>query len=227
MKMFLVITLDGKKRELNPEDLLICNEKEAMCIAGVFGGEESGVKNNTTTLFLESAWFEPRTIRKTSFRHQLRTDAASRFEKGVDISNTVNVLKRAATLIVELAGGKLKGEDLTEEQELIYLSTSTRIGCIYEAHERLDEDTKSFREYSQKLNINNEQESIFVVFFLLDGKVYDSFLIKTHLNEEHIQHAINMEEYPEKTILLVKRLTRLWEGSTNIIKIIDNTQTFK
>jgi phenylalanyl-tRNA synthetase beta chain len=105
-----LITLDGKKRELNPEDLLICNEKEAMCIAGVFGGEESGVKNNTTTLFLESAWFEPRTIRKTSFRHQLRTDAASRFEKGVDISNTVNVLKRAATLIVELAGGKLKGE---------------------------------------------------------------------------------------------------------------------
>ncbi len=106
----LLITLDGKKRELHQEDLLICNEKEAMCIAGVFGGEESGVKNNTTSLFLESAWFDPRTIRKTSFRHQLRTDAAARFEKGVDISNTVNVLKRAASLIVEVAGGKLKGE---------------------------------------------------------------------------------------------------------------------
>lgn len=103
-------TLDGKKRELHQEDLLICNEKEAMCIAGVFGGEESGVKTNTTSLFLESAWFDPRTIRKTSFRHQLRTDAAARFEKGVDISNTVNVLKRAAALIVEVAGGKLKGE---------------------------------------------------------------------------------------------------------------------
>lgn len=105
-----LITLDGKKRELHQEDLLICNEKEAMCIAGVFGGEESGVKNSTTSLFLESAWFDQRTIRKTSFRYQLRTDAAARFEKGVDISNTVNVLKRAAALMVEIAGGKVKGD---------------------------------------------------------------------------------------------------------------------
>lgn len=104
-----IITLDGKKRELHAEDLLICNESEAMCIAGVFGGEESGVKTNTTNLFLESAFFEPRTIRKTSFRYQLRTDAAARFEKGVDIGNTVNVLKRAASLIIEVAGGKIKG----------------------------------------------------------------------------------------------------------------------
>lgn len=98
-------TLDLKTRTLHPEDLLICNESEPMCLAGVFGGADSGVKNSTTGLFIESAWFDPKTIRKTSFRHQLRTDAATRFEKGVDISLTIPVLLRAATLIQEVAGG--------------------------------------------------------------------------------------------------------------------------
>ena len=107
------ITLDEKERKLNEEDLLIANEKEAMCIAGVFGGFKSGVKNTTTSIFLESAFFEATTIRKTSFRHQLRTDAATRFEKGVDISNTVNVLKRAALLIQELGGGTIS-TDITD-----------------------------------------------------------------------------------------------------------------
>jgi phenylalanyl-tRNA synthetase beta chain len=102
-------TLDEKERKLDAADLMICNEKEAMCIAGVFGGYKSGVKQTTTHIFLESAWFEPKGIRKTSFRHQLRTDAATRFEKGVDISNTVQVLKRAALLIQELGGGVITG----------------------------------------------------------------------------------------------------------------------
>jgi phenylalanyl-tRNA synthetase beta chain len=103
-------TLDEKERKLDAEDLLICNEKEAMCIAGVFGGLKSGVKNNTINIFLESAWFNPTTTRKTSFRHQLRTDAATRFEKGVDVSQTVQVLKRAAALILEIAGGTVAGD---------------------------------------------------------------------------------------------------------------------
>lgn len=163
-------------------------------------------------------------------REHMTRETITRCSKEESILLACNIEKeqtRVAQEWIEKAGGKLKGEDLTEEQGLIYLTTSTRIGCIYEAHERLDEDTKSFREYSQKLNINNEQESIFVLFFLLDAKVYDSFLIKTHLNEEHIQHAINMEEYPEKTILLVKRLTRLYERSINIIKIIDTIKEEK
>jgi phenylalanyl-tRNA synthetase beta chain len=101
------ITLDGKERKLAAEDLMICNEKEGMCIAGVFGGLKSGVISTTKNIFLESACFDPITIRKTSFRHGLRTDAASRFEKGTDISATVNVLKRAATLIKEVAGGEI------------------------------------------------------------------------------------------------------------------------
>src|SRR5262245_54401757 len=100
------VTLDEKERKLSSEDLMICNEKEGMCIAGVFGGLHSGVTEKTRHIFLESACFDPVITRKTSFRHGLRTDAASRFEKGTDISATVNVLKRAATLIKEICGGE-------------------------------------------------------------------------------------------------------------------------
>jgi phenylalanyl-tRNA synthetase beta chain len=104
------ITLDEKERKLSSEDLMICNANEGMCIAGVFGGMKSGVNAATTNIFLESAWFHPVSIRKTSVRHDLRTDAATRFEKGVDISNTVNVLKRAALMIKEIAGGEIASE---------------------------------------------------------------------------------------------------------------------
>ncbi len=104
------ITLDEKERKLNREDLMICNSDEPMCIAGVFGGLHSGVTAKTKNIFLESAWFNPVTTRKTSFRHGLRTDAATRFEKNVDISNVVNVLKRAALLIKELGGGKIASD---------------------------------------------------------------------------------------------------------------------
>lgn len=104
------VCLDGKERKLSAQDLMICDESNPLCIAGVFGGLTSGIIDKTTNIFLESAWFNPIDIRKTSFRHQLRTDAATRFEKGVDISNTVNVLKRAAALIKEVSGGKISSE---------------------------------------------------------------------------------------------------------------------
>ncbi len=105
------ITLDGKERKLHAEDLMICNGNgEGIAIGGVFGGMESGVSPETKNIFLESAWFNPVDIRKTSFRHNLRTDAATRFEKNVDISNTVEVLKRAAALIKQLAGGEIASE---------------------------------------------------------------------------------------------------------------------
>jgi len=103
-------TLDGKERKLSAEDLMICNTEEGMCIAGVFGGVKSGVTESTKNIFLESAYFDPVTIRKTSFRHQLRTDAATRFEKGIDISNTVNILKRAALMIKDLTGGEIASD---------------------------------------------------------------------------------------------------------------------
>ncbi len=104
------VTLDGKERKLSSEDLMICDASEPMCIAGVFGGLHSGVTDKTKNIFLESAWFNPVSIRKTSFRHGLRTDAATRFEKGIDISATVNVLKHAAMLMKGLAGGTIASE---------------------------------------------------------------------------------------------------------------------
>jgi phenylalanyl-tRNA synthetase beta chain len=107
----LINTLDEKERKLAAEDLIICNgDSEPMCIAGVFGGIHSGVTATTKTIFLESAWFNPIDIRKTSFRHGLRTEAATHFEKNIDISQTVAVLKRAALLIKDLAGGEIAGE---------------------------------------------------------------------------------------------------------------------
>ncbi len=105
------LSLDGKERKLHAEDLIICDGlSNAMCIAGVFGGATSGVKESTTEIFLESAWFNPVDIRRTSFRHNLRTEAATRFEKNIDISNTVSVLKRAAMMIKEIAGGEIASE---------------------------------------------------------------------------------------------------------------------
>jgi phenylalanyl-tRNA synthetase beta chain len=101
------VTLDEKERKLDAADLVICDgNSEPMALAGVFGGLHSGVTSTTKNIFLESACFSPASIRPTSFRHGLRTDAATRFEKGVDISGAVYVLERAAALICELAGGQ-------------------------------------------------------------------------------------------------------------------------
>jgi phenylalanyl-tRNA synthetase beta chain len=103
-------SLDEKERKLSAEDVMICNAIEPMCIGGVFGGLESGVTTSTKNIFLESALFDATSIRKSSLRHGLRTDAAVRFEKGVDISNTINVLKRAAIMIKENAGGEISSD---------------------------------------------------------------------------------------------------------------------
>lgn len=105
------VTLDEHEHELSDRDLMICNsEKEGMCIAGVFGGMKSGVTENTKDVFLESAYFHPTWVRKTARRHGLNTDSSFRFERGTDPNNTVYVLKRAAMLVKELAGGEISGE---------------------------------------------------------------------------------------------------------------------
>ncbi|MFA6581313.1 MAG: phenylalanine--tRNA ligase subunit beta, partial [Paludibacter sp.] len=103
-------TLDGVERKLNAADLMICDTEEAMCIGGVFGGLHSGVTETTQNVFLESAYFNPVTIRKTARRHVLNTDASFRFERGCDPTNTIYVLKRCALLIQEVAGGQLSSE---------------------------------------------------------------------------------------------------------------------
>lgn len=115
------VTLDGVEREMDSRDLMIANKEEAMCIAGVFGGLESGVTENTKNIFLESAYFDPVTIRKTSRRHQLQTDASFRYERGCDPCNTLYVLKRAALLIKEVANAEQVGLilDNSASQELL------------------------------------------------------------------------------------------------------------
>lgn len=102
-----MVTLDGVERELSSEDLMICNANKPMCIAGVFGGLDSGVTESTTSVFIESAYFNPASIRKTARRHGLSTDASFRYERGIDPNITNYALKRAALLIQEVAGGEI------------------------------------------------------------------------------------------------------------------------
>ena len=104
------ITLDGVERELHEEDLMICDAEKPMCIAGVFGGIDSGVTESTRTIFLESAYFDPVSVRKTAKRHALNTDASFRFERGIDPNITEYALKRVALLIQELAGGDITSD---------------------------------------------------------------------------------------------------------------------
>lgn len=128
-------TLDGIERELNEEDLMICNgNEEPMCIAGVFGGFKSGVTENTRSIFLESAYFNPIAIRKTVKRHGLNTDASFRFERGIDPNITKYALKRAANLILEIAGGKISSEIVDVYQKRI---EDFQVYLSYEKMDRL------------------------------------------------------------------------------------------
>ena len=104
------VTLDGIECKLSATNLMICNAEEPMCIAGVFGGAESGVTEETTNIFIESAYFNPTSVRKTSKYHGLQTDASFRYERGCDPNMTIFALKRAALLIKELAGGTISSE---------------------------------------------------------------------------------------------------------------------
>lgn len=106
----LIVTLDGVERKLSACDVVIADENGPMCVAGVFGGSESGVTSDTVNLFLEGAYFDPGCIRKTSKRLQLQTDASFRYERGADPEMALFALKRAACLVVKYAGGKIAGE---------------------------------------------------------------------------------------------------------------------
>jgi phenylalanyl-tRNA synthetase beta chain len=104
------ITLDGLERKLSDQDVMVCDGKNPACIGGVFGGFESGVTESTKSIFLESAYFDPVSVRKTARRYGLNTDASFRFERGVDPQNTLVAMKRAAILIKEIAGGQISSE---------------------------------------------------------------------------------------------------------------------
>jgi len=135
------ITLDGVERKLSDRDLMICNKENAMCIAGVFGGLDSGSTEATKNIFLESAYFHPTWVRKTARRHGLNTDASFRFERGADPNNAVYCLKLAALMIKELAGGTVSSEikdvyDAPVEDfcvELLYDKVHSLIGKVIPA----------------------------------------------------------------------------------------------
>ena len=159
------VTLDEAERELSDADLMICNTQEPMCMAGVFGGLESGVSNTTTNIFLESAYFNPISVRKTAKRHGLNTDSSFRFERGIDPNNTIYALKRAALLIKEIAGGEISSdiidiypnpiEDFVVEVK--YSNITRLIG------EEINKETIKNILKGLEINITNEDENCLTI----------------------------------------------------------------
>ncbi len=154
-------TLDGNKRELHHEDLMICDSQKPLCIAGIFGGLDSGVTEQTTSLFLESAYFDPVSIRKTAKRHGLNTDASFRFERGIDPEIGITALKRAAVLIKKIAGGEITSEiqDFSKplgEPSQIFLSLDVLEQTIGQTIQQKDLNTIL---NALEININNVSET--------------------------------------------------------------------
>ena len=154
-------TLDDVKRELSSEDIMICDaNSNPLCIAGVFGGSKSSVTENTTSIFLESAYFNPVSVRKTAKRHALNTDASFRFERGIDINLTKYALKRAALLIEEYAGGKM-ASDISDfypekiEDYQVFLSYENSYRLI---GQEIPKDTIKKILASLEIKINSETE---------------------------------------------------------------------
>jgi phenylalanyl-tRNA synthetase beta chain len=153
------VTLDEQERKLRGSDLMISNTEEGMCIAGVFGGIESGVSENTTSIFLESACFDPVYIRKTARFHQLNTDASFRFERGSDPNLTVWALKRAALLIKEIAGGSISSELIDVYPEPV---EDFRVKITFKHVDRLignHIEPASIRSILESLEIRVEEET--------------------------------------------------------------------
>lgn len=149
------ITLDEAERNLSSRDLMICNEEEGMCIAGVFGGIKSGVTSSTKNIFLESAYFNPVSIRKTSKRHGLQTDASFRFERGTDPNITIWALKRAAMLMKEIAQGKITSEIID----------------VYPAKIENAKTEVSYRNIDRLIGKHIDKETIIKILGLLDFKI--------------------------------------------------------
>ena len=159
------VTLDGVERTLTDRDLMICNVEEPMCIAGVFGGLDSGVTEQTKNVFLESATFHPTWIRKTARRFGLNTDASFRYERGLDPNQTVEVMKRAALLIQEVAGGTITGaiQDIYPvpvapyRVELTYDKVNTLIGKVIPV-----ETVKSILESLEMMIVSETAEGLVI-----------------------------------------------------------------
>lgn len=153
------VCLDGKTIELSDADLMITHATEPMCLAGVYGGLHSGISETTQALFLESAWFMNETIRKSSVKHGLRTEAAQRFEKGIDVNNVPYALQRAAQLILDIAGGQLMAEPIDWYPQP---KTMPRIELLLSKVRRLsgkDYSNENIRTILSKLEFTIEENS--------------------------------------------------------------------
>ena len=154
-------TLDGIERELDTDDLMICNANEPMCIAGVFGGLDSGVNENTSNVFLESAYFDPVSIRKSAKRHGLNTDASFRFERGIDPDKTKYALKYAAALISKITGGEISSDPSDEylkkiDDKQVFLSFENTYRLI---GEKIPKETIKSILSSLEIKVNNITEA--------------------------------------------------------------------
>ena len=154
-------TLDGLERELHEDDLMICDIDKPMCIAGVFGGIDSGVTDVTESIFLESAYFNPVSIRKTAKRHGLNTDASFRFERGIDPNITEYALMRASLLITEIAGGEITSDvvdiypkKIKDHQVILNFQNTTKL-----IGEEIPRETIKEILTSLEIKINNVTES--------------------------------------------------------------------
>ncbi|HKJ48170.1 MAG TPA: phenylalanine--tRNA ligase subunit beta, partial [Christiangramia sp.] len=154
-------TLDDVERELHEEDLMICDAEKPLCIAGVFGGIGSGVTESTTQVFLESAYFNPVSVRKTAKRHAINTDASFRFERGIDINSVEYALKRAALLIKEIAGGEITSDidDLyfKKIEDFQVFLTFEKVNKLI--GENLEEETIKSILASLEIRVNNVTET--------------------------------------------------------------------
>ncbi|MDA9331416.1 phenylalanine--tRNA ligase subunit beta [Flavobacteriaceae bacterium] len=193
-------TLDGIERVLSSEDLMICDAKKPMCLAGVFGGQDSGVTAQTTAVFLESAYFNPVSIRKSAKRHGLSTDASFRFERGIDINLVEEALKRAALLIKELAGGQISSDiiDLYPKKEENYqvFLTFKRIYSLI--GEEIPTGTIKSILSSLEIRVNNVTESglgLTIPFYRVDVQrevdVIEEILRVYGYNNIHFSKKIN------------------------------------
>ena len=193
-------TLDGVERQLSSEDLMICDAKKPLCLAGVFGGQDSGVTEKTSAIFLESAYFNPVSIRKSAKRHGLSTDASFRFERGIDINLVEESLKRAALLIKELAGGEISSDivDLYPKKEENYqvFLTFKRIYSLI--GEEIPTDTIKSILSSLEIRVNNVTESglgLTIPFYRVDVQrevdVIEEILRVYGYNNIHFSKKIN------------------------------------
>ena len=171
------ITLDGEERDLTNDDLMICDDNTPMCIAGIYGGLNHSVTDDTTTIFLESAYFDPVTIRKSSKHHLLNTDSSYRFERGVDLDNTEFALKRAAALIIEHCNGEIIS-DLMDEYP----------GKIDEKNIVLN-----FNNVDKLIGFKIDKLKIKSILNLLDFKINNVTDISAGITIPNYRHDVNRE----------------------------------